>query len=349
MTMKKGLFKWLLPLAVILNACSKDDDVVTPVAPKATGAYILSEGNFGQNNSKLGFFTIATGTFAGDFLVQQNPGSTGLGDTGNDMVVYGSKLYVIVNNSNNVKVLNAADGKFLKDISIDQPRFAAGTNGKIYVSSYDGTVKSIDTTALSVSGSVAVGPNPEGIAVSNNNLYVAISGGFNPVFDSTVSVVSLATFTEVKKIKVGSNPYCVAADNAGNVYVGCTGNYFDINPSLVKINAGTNTVIKSADTTVGRFITYNNQLLVTGGYLGTAKVRLLNTTDFAATNFVTDGTAITNPYSVNVNEDNGDVYVTDAKNYSISGEVFRFDKTGKKISSFTTSPGVSPNKVVFVR
>jgi hypothetical protein len=68
-----------------------------------------------------------------------------------------------------------------------------------------------------------------------------------------------------------------------------------------------------------------------------------------ANNFVVDGTVIVNPYSVNIDTQNGDVYITDAKNSILAGELLCFDKTGKKKFSAGTTPGVGPNKVVFVR
>ena len=358
--MKKNLLKWLLPMVVILSACSKDD--VVPGAPQtapAKGLYVLSEGLYGQNNTKLGLYSITGAAYTSDFFVQQNPTlPLGLGDTGNDMIIYGGKLYIVMNVTSNVTVLNASTGKLLDTISFKngnvakEPRFAIGTRGKVFVTAYDGTVSVIDTTTLKITKTITVGSNPEGIALSGDNLYVSNSGGFSyPIFDSTVSVVSLTTLLETQKIKVGKNPGSITADDAGNVYVACTGDY-NTNPAkLVKINTSTNTVIKSADTTVGSIRFYNNLLYVTGGYYGIAKVRTLNTSDFASTslNFVTDGTTITKPYGVNINEENGDVYIMDAKTGIISGEVFCFDKSGKKKFSFSTSPAINPNKVVFIR
>jgi YVTN family beta-propeller protein len=65
---------------------------------------------------------------------------------------------------------------------------------------------------------IAVGQNPEGLAVSNGKLYVANSGGLNfPDVDSTVSVIDLTTHTELLKITVGKNPGGVCVDSEGDV------------------------------------------------------------------------------------------------------------------------------------
>lgn len=342
---------------MVLASCSKDDVPGPTVAP-AKGAYVLSEGGFFNFNSKLGFYSFATNNYAGDFFVQQNPTiPAGVGGLATDMVIYGSKLYLVVDQSNKVTVLNAADAKFIKDIAFEvsgtpiEPRYAATANGKVFVTAWDGSVNVIDTTTLVITKKIPVGLNPEGLVVSGNNLYVSNSGGLTATFDSTVSVINLNSLTETSKIHVGKNPTSITADRSGNIYVATQGDYGAIPPRLVKVNTNNNTIIKSADTTVGTIKYYDNALYVTGGYFGVQKVRKLNTTDFAAMagNFVTDGTVVTNPYSINIDEENGDVYVTDAKNNILVGEFFCFDKTGKKRFSFSTTPGVNPNKIVFIR
>lgn len=355
--MKKNLLLISCLSLLILASCSKDDAPGPVVAP-AKGVYVLSEGAFFGNNSKLGFYSFTTNTIAGDFFVQQNPAiPAGIGGLATDMVIYGSKLYVVIDQSNRVTVLNAADAKFIKNIAFEvagtpiEPRYATTANGKVFVTAWDGSVNVIDTTTLTITKKIPVGLNPEGLVVSGNNLYVSNSGGLTATFDSTISVISLSSLTETSKIHVGKNPTSITADGAGNIYVACQGDYGANVPKLVKVNVTNNTIAKSADTTVGSVKYYNNALYVTGGYFGVKNVRKLNTSTFAAMsgNFVIDGTIVTNPYSININEENGDVYVTDAKNNILAGELFCFDKTGRKKFSVATTPGVNPNKVVFIR
>ena len=356
--MKKNLLL-ISSLAILLLASCKKTDVpgVPPVQP-AKGVYVLSEGAYFGNNSKLGFYSFATSSIAGDFFVQQNPTiPAGIGGLATDMIVYGSKLYVVVDQSNKVTVLNAADAKFIKDIPFVagglpiEPRYATTSNGKVFVTAWDGSVNVIDTASLTITKKISVGLNPEGLVVSGNNLYVSNSGGLTATFDSTVSVISLASLTETAKIYVGKNPTSITADEVGNIYVACQGDYGSNKPKLVKVNTANNSITKSADTTVGGLKYYDNALYVTGGYAGVQNVRKLSTTDFKAMagNFITDGTIVTNPYSVNIDLQNGDVYVTDAKNYISSGAMHCFDKTGKLKFTASTAPGTNPNKVVFIR
>lgn len=358
--MKKNLLQWLLPLVVILQSCSKDDSPSGPITGPATGLYVLSEGNFGSNNSKLGFYNLSSSSFTADYFVQQNPTETGLGDTGNDAITYGGKLYIVMNNSSQVVVLNAKTGSLLGRINmgtaptLKNPRYAASANGKVYVSAYDNTVSIIDTSSLSITGSIPTGPNPEGIAISGNFMYVANSGAFNfPNVDSTVSVINLATNAEVKKIKVGLNPNKVAVAQNGDVYVSAYGNFSTAPASISIINSATNQL----KTTLGTGFAYShvtihgNIAYFYNNYGGTGTVKVYNTSTNATIRdeFITDGTTITTPYSVSVDAQNGDVYITDAKDYVSSGSVTCFSSAGIKKFAFTSTSGINPNKVVFAR
>jgi YVTN family beta-propeller protein len=262
-----------------------------------------------------------------------------------------------MNNSGTVVVANAFTMQFSDTIDFKNAGVnrgpenivASGTN--VFVSSTDGTVAVIDTTALSISKFISVGANPAQMAVSGNNLYVSNTGGFSAQFDSTVSVIDLSSLTETSKITVGINPGSIAADNSGNIYVACTGDYNTVGPKMVKVSTSSNTITASADTAAGIVRYYNGNLYVIGGYLGLPFVRELSTTDFSAvkTNFVSDGTIVTTPYSLDIDNATGDVYVSDAKDYSSPGEVFCFDKTGTKKFSFSTSPTASPIGVQLIK
>jgi YVTN family beta-propeller protein len=350
-------------LTIVINACKKNDDA-TPTAPvqltPAIGEYILSEGGFGGNNTKLSFYNNSSNTVVGDFFAQQNPTVTsGLGAVGNDMIVYGSKLYVIMNVSSNVTVLNASNATLIKKIpffngtTAKEPRYAVGTRGRVYVTAYDNTVTVIDTASLNIIKTITVGPNPEGIAASDNYLYVANSGGLNAVPDSTVSLIDLNTNTEIKKIKVGVNPNKIEINQAGNIFVSAYGNFGNIPPSVSVINGSTNAngINLGPNFQYSHIRIFGDIAYVFNNYggAGTAKVFNSATNTIVRNEFITDGTVITTPYGINVDDLNGDVYIADAKNYVSAGTVTCFSSAGIKKFSFSVAPGVNPNKIVFRR
>ena len=333
---------------------------VPVVLAPAKGEYVLSEGGFGGNNTKLAYYTNSTGTSNNNFFGTQNPGiPAGLGDLGNDMIIYGSKLYIVINNSGRVTVLNASNAVFIQNISFMNgavnklPRYAAAANGKVYVTSTDNTVSVIDTTSLTIVKTIAVGANPEGIAVASHYLYVANSGGYNPAPDSTVSVIDLNTESEIKKIKVGVNPYRVDVNSIGFVYVSAYGNFSSI-PASVSVIDGNAAVLSS---TLGIGYQYSNVRIANNtayfynnyGGVGTAKVFNTLTGTVIRNEFVTDGTVITAPYGINADELTGDVYIADAGNFVSPGTITCFSSAGVKKFSFSLAPGVNPNKILFNR
>jgi YVTN family beta-propeller protein len=189
------------------------------------------------------------------------------------------------------------------------------------------------------------------MTASGNNVYVSNTGGFSAHYDSTVSIIDLNTLTETKKITVGINPGSITADSSGNLYVVCTGNYGSVAPSLVKFSLNTNSIVKSVDSAFGTIRYYSNTLITTGGYQGAANVGILNTADLTAVrpSFVADGTTIENPYGLDIDPATGDLYVGDAKDYVSSGQVYCFDKTGKKKFSFSVSPGINPIRTLLIQ
>ena len=350
-------------ISIIFFASCKKTDAPTPAAPvlaPAVGEYILSEGTFGGNNTKLGFYTNNSANVSGDYFLQQNPSiPLGLGETGNDMIIYGSKMYIIMTGAGRVTVVNKENAFFIKNISFSsgmvnkEPRYAVGVRGKVYVSSHDNSVSVIDTSSLTITKSIKVGANPEGIAASSNYLYVANSGGFNPVFDSTVSVVDLNTDQEIKKIKVGVNPYKIEINAAGNVFVSAYGDYGSVPASVYVFNGLTN----ATSINLGSNFAYTNirifgdiaYLYNNYGGTGTAKVYNTATNTVVRNEFITDGTVIQTPYGINIDEQNGDIYIADAGNFTTAGKVTCFSSNGVKKFSFSTAPGVNPNKILFKR
>jgi len=354
MTTNKLSLLFLLVFTSLIS-CKKNNSPA-PVPPVVTtGVYTLNQGIFQQNNTMLTYYDFNSATPTTDYFKTVN--GFGLGDTGSDFIIYGGKLYIVMNVSGYVAVADAIGAKFrdtidFKNAGVNRgPENIVGFGTNVFVSSTDGTVAVIDTSSLTIQKFITVGTNPAQMVVSGNNLYVSNTGGFSPSYDSTVSIIDLTSLTETGKITVGTNPGSIDADNAGNIYVACTGNYGSVSPSLVKVSLSTNKVILSVDSAVGTIRYYNNEILTTGGYLGAANVGILNPGDFSAIkpSFVTDGTTIVNPYGLDIDPATGDVYVGDAKDYVSSGTVYCFDKTGKKKFSFSTSPGISPIRTQIIQ
>jgi len=351
----------LLALAVsaIFSSCSKDNDNQPANQEIGPALYVLAEGSFNSNNSSLTYYNFSTGNTVADKFAREN--KRGLGDTGNDIAVYGSKMYIVVNVSNTVEVMDINTAKSVKQIPFTngavgrQPRYIVFNKNKAFVSSFDGTVAVIDTATLAIEKFINVGRNPEKMAVANGKLYVANSGGLDyPNYDKTVSVVDLTTLTEIKKVTVTANPRGVYADQYGDVYVLSTGNYGDISPAMAIIDSKTDAVTRTFPNFSASAMEINGDLAYIAGNKYNDKgevesyVKLFNVKTEVVTkdNLITDGTVITSPYGLNVNNATGDVFVMDAKDYQTNGSVFCFGQNG--VRKYTVTAGINPNKVIFI-
>lgn len=379
----------ILFFAVILFAmlgvagCREDEvvipseaDVVGDMGPantKVTGLYLLNEGNMGSNKCTLDFYDYSTGLFFRNIYAERNPGVIKeLGDVGNAIGVYGSKLYVVVNCSHKVEVLDAVTGVRLGQIDIPNCRSLAFGGGKVYVSSYVGPVRvdpdapkgavyEVDTLQLKVSRQVTVGYQPEELAIVGDYLYVANSGGYRaPDYDNTLSVIQLRDFKQVEQIPVGINLYGCKKDKYDKLWVTSRGNNQGVPARLhvldKKVGHSRLVVTDTLDIPCQQMAFAGDSLLFftsTEGshtfpkqvYYGVVDVR---TKQLVSTNFITDGSDrhIAKPYGIAVHPETGDIFLTDAKNYVSSGTLYCFDRHGRKKWSVRT--GDIPAHITFL-
>ncbi len=360
-----GLLSVLL-YAVLFTACRKDSNPVkeeiqrVPADPSSMikGFYLVNEGNMNMNKASLDYLDFRTGIYRNNIYGKANPEVVkGLGDVGNDIAAYGSKLYVVVNASNKVEVMDIKTGRKIKQIEMTNCRYITFRNGKAYVSAYLGTVgdpkaprgivAQIDTVTLKEERRIEVGRQPEEMAIVGEKLYVANSGGYSPPnYERTVSVIDLSTFQVVKNIDVGINLHRLKADRYGDVYVTSRGDYYDIPSKLFVIDTKTETIKKTFDIAVSNLAIDDDQAYfystefsyLTGS--NTISYGILNVKDelLTAKQFITDGTdkSILIPYGIAVNPFTKDVFVTDAKDYVSPGSLYCFGTNGQKKWSVKT-------------
>lgn len=334
----------------------------TPEEPEPTvdngGIYFLNSGKMGSNNAGLSFFSLNTMTMVVDTFMNVN--ERGLGDTANDMIVYGSKMYIAVYGSNVIEVTDLS-GKSIKQIKssgdVLLPRFFTSDAGKVYVSLYDGYVARLDTASLEIEAKVKVGRNPEQLAISNNKLYVANSGGLDyntPIgYDKTVSVVDLASFEETKKIEVVTNPVNLTTDSQGDVYLVSMGDYGAIPNTFQRIDPKTDEVTTITETNATEMASTGDKLYMIYSQYDANWNQVVSYISYDAINekvisdnFITDGTTIAKPYKIGADPVTGYIYVT-ASDYTNNGDVYAFDASGKKLFQFEV--GLNPVKAVFVK
>lgn len=333
------------------------------------GFFLLNEGNMGSNKASLDYFDYESGMYYRDIFPTLNPTIThNLGDVGNDIKVYGNKLYAVINCSHLVEVMDLETGKHQSTISITNCRYIVFKDGYAYVSSYNGpvqidpnsplgTVVKVDTTDMKVVGMCTVGYQPEEMVVDGDKLYVANSGGYRvPNYDHTVSVIDLKTFTETKKIDVGINLHRMKMDGNGLLYVSSRGDYKNIGSKTFVIDTSTDEVVKTLDLPNSNMALADDRLYIysvewshlTASNTVSYAVYNTDSQEVETRNFITDGTEkhIKVPYGIAVNTETDEIFTTDAKDYVTPGTLYCFDQqTGRKKWSVVT--GDIPAHIAF--
>lgn len=371
-------------MTLFLAGCRHDElvvpteyDIINDMPDPDTsirGFYLVNEGNMGSNKCTLDYFDYFTGLYARNFYAERNPNVIKeLGDVGNDIGIYGSKLYVVVNCSHKVEVLDSRTGTRLGQVDIPNCRYVRFYRGKAYVSSYvgpvlidpdapKGAVYEVDTTSLKVTRKVSVGYQPEEMEIVDDYMYVANSGGYRvPNYDNTVSVIQMVDFKQVQQIPVGINLHRLKKDRYNKLWVTSRGDY-QSRPSRMYVldkRRGYNQMIVTdtlpfgvsnmairGDSLYFYSTEWNNYTQSNTITYGIVDVR---TKQLVSNNFITDGTEkeITIPYGIAVHPETGDILVTDAKNYVSSGTLYCFDRLGRKKWSVRT--GDIPAHITFLK
>ena len=198
-----------------------------------------------------------------------------------------------------------------------------------------------------------VGPNPEGVCELNGKLYVANSGGYNLVQDSTLSVVDMNTFEEVEKIVVTINPKTIQKDDKGNLYVLSLGNWGNIGNELQRLNVATGDreVIEANSQIVSTLC--NDKIYIYSAeqenYIVTGydfKVYDIEKGKIEEKSFIADGTKVDNTYCMSSDPVTGNVYIG-TSDYTSTGDMFIFSAEGKLINQVALS-GLNPMGAYFL-
>lgn len=357
--MKKIYFFSIL---ILLASCREDYTVIVPEPEKVdsvqtvdsiAGFYLLNEGNMGTNKSTLDFYDYATGTYTRNIYGNANPSvPMELGDVGNDLQIYGSKMYAVINCSNKIEVMDKLTARHLAQIDIPNCRYIRFSGQYAYATSYAGPVSidpdyeqrgyvaKIDTATMQVVDTCLVGFQPDELAIADGKIYVANSGGYmSPNYENTLSVIDLATFREIRRIPVAINLYQARRDSHHQLWVTSRGDYYTIKPKLYCVDTQKDIVTDSLDVAAGSCWLDGDSLYICGKQYneGTKKQErnycIVNvaTHRIVSRQIITDGTDgdIDTPYSIFVHPQIKDIYITDAKGYITPGTLYCFSKDGK--------------------
>lgn len=335
-----GVAALILPLA--FTGCKKDE----PEEPAATGfkgngTFILCEGGFNQGNARIDFLDKNTDSLKTDIF--QSVNGAPLGDVLQSMAYINDRAYIVVNNSGKIEIVDPEDftSKGTITTGLTSPRYVnVVSSGKAYVSDlFSGSVAILNTSTLAVTGSIALPGWTEEMLTDGNKTWIT-----NGMKDYTYIVENDAV---TDSVDVGYGSTSIRKDNSGKIWVLSGGNY---PPSMVpsklsRVNPSTNDVEWSYDfadfgaSKLRTSIDKSTLYLLYGG-----KVYRKNAGDTGnPTEFISiSGKSF---YGMNVDPENGNIWLGDAGDFSSAGTVYVYSASGTQLKSFQT--GTAPTDFVF--
>ena len=361
----------LMAVGVGFTACSEEDTppIEPPTNTLSDVAFILHEGNMGDNNASLGCINLCDDTYQGNWYLAQH--GEKLGDLAYDMKAYDGSLYIVVGGSKYIVKIDKEGRKFYQFTAEQgEPRSMVIVDGKIYVTSYSGQVHCLDAASLAYEQSVQVaekGVRLEGIAERDGKLYVAVAYKVIPatepgawdtyVYQKQLAVVDARTMTKDTVLTVGSNPSLMTAFGS-DVYLYSIGDYYMEGAVIQRIRTdytvdtvavankmavvGDKLFLVNAEVTydpetwaamtTNTFMTYDPATESLGGsFLGEGAPAELA----SATIYLLAGDSVT-----------GEIYLG-TTDYINTGTIYRFSADGQYVGQFD-SEGLNPSKMVFV-
>lgn len=376
-------------ICLSMSACRNDvmvvpmEDINTGgkvVKSEIVGMYLLNEGNMGSNKSTLDYLDLSgnepTVHYLRNIYSERNPNTVMmLGDVGNDIQIYGSRLWLVINCSNKVEVAQSSNAVRIGKVDIPNCRYVTFNDRYAYVSSYVGAVYStstsplgsvykVDTLSLAKVDSCSVGYQPEEMAIIDDKLYVANSGGYQGMtgqgYESTLSVIDLDRMQETEKIVVAPNLHRVRKDKYDQLWVTSRGNYMESESKIYWLGKGADgkmQVVGHLDQPVSDLCIVGDSLYFYGSQYN--EVTMKNTITYGIINVRTHKIVSTSlsdsqeiqkirmPYGIIVNPIHRDFYLMDAKNYVSSGELLHFLPDGT--FDWKVKTGDIPAHAVFLK
>jgi hypothetical protein len=343
---KKSKFLWLIFCSVFIFSCRKDKPETfnnTAVVNNSGSVYIINEGNFQFGNAKVSYYDFASGNVAEDLFQPANHAA--LGDVCQSINSFNNKIYLVLNNSQKIVVVNPSN--FVQTTTINgfnSPRyFLPVSNNKAYVTDlYANAISIVDLNSNSITGNIPLKGWTEELLQVYGEVFVCNKNS------DKLFVINAASDKISDSILISYGANSIQEDKNGKLWVLCNGDSTkNIHASLRRINPISHQVEKNFsfadkhDFPQRLKINESNDILffINGGIF---KMNIADN-NLPSNSLVPKGTH--NFYGIGVNPVNGDLYAADAIDYVQRGMIYRYKNDGTLISNFLA--GIIPSDFYF--
>jgi DNA-binding beta-propeller fold protein YncE len=349
--MKKYYFILLFACG-LLPACMPD----CGISPDSTrdfnkGTMLLCEGVFNSGNAEMTWYDADKNEAENSIFLKVN--GAPLGDVLQSALKLDTELWLVVNNSSKILVLDAKTGEQMQKITgLPSPRYAAFANNKVYVTNlnYDTTAARLRSSEITVinKGLRAVArriaaPWCEAIVHTfDDALWTGAIRFDKKNLNTHIYKIDVNRDEIVDSIAVGRNPYFMTCDKNGKLWVACQDYNYIQTPKLYQIDPITRQIEQTIDFTgaTGAEFLCLDAAKENIFYVYKKDIYRKNCSDNTTIKLITG--SFERPYGLGVNPKNGNIWVADAKdNFSTRGDAYIYGSDGVFIKKITTDIGVN--------
>lgn len=351
--------KLVIFLAVVTGmiSCGKEPvDVVYADLGERKGVFISCEGNFMYGNASLSFYDKDRKEVFNQVFFARNRAP--LGDVAQSLNSDGKNLFIVINNSGKIMVVDLKTLEFKGVISgLVSPRYIHFIHtDKAYVSDlYSRSITIFNPQTLAKTGSISVSDGKSGSTKHPTEMFAGSAGRIFVTcwaYDNRILVIDPATDQVIDSIEVPMQPRRIVADKNGKIWVLTDGSYPGASvgnelPSLVRIDPHTLTVEQIMRWSSGkefpgdlRLNPSKDTLYIMAGDLYKMAVTSQRLPDSP---FI--GSSENLYFSLGVDPVSGDLYLADAIDYQQNAMIYRYSRGGILLDSFRV--GINPGDFYF--
>ena len=330
--------------SILVISCTEDRNNDNGNFLSGNGIFLLNEGNFMGGNGSLSFYSYDSLKIYNDVFAGAN--GRPLGDVPNSMAISGERLYIVVNNSGKIEVVNKNTLESVKTITgLKAPRnICIISSSRAYVSSiYSDSLAIIDLTDNTISGYINIKCSSEAISVIRNKAYVSNWVGGHKIF-----VISTDNNKIIDSVEVAMEPESMVVDKNDRLWVLCNGGWMrEYFAELVSINTSTDKIEKrivfpdknQSPTTLQ--INGDGTMLY---FLCSGIYRVgIDANAIPSVPYISESGKYF--YKLGINPLNEDIIATDAVDFQQSGRLLIYKKNGSPEKEITA--GIIPGNVLF--
>lgn len=340
----------IILLILFVWSCSKEPvETVFFHLNTEKGVFISCEGNFMYGNASLSFYNPDNKSVQNQLFYARN--NAPLGDVAQSLTLFGNTLFVVVNNSGKIYAIDPESGDFKGVISglISPRNIHIVSENKAYVSDlYAHHITIFNPVTFKIIGQIDLTENHTSEQMVQVGQYV-----YTTSWSYSEYLLKIDTETDemIDELKVPYQPNNLVVDKNEKIWILSNGDVEGIagellQPALTRIDPLTFTVeqvyrFKEDSKPSGLEIndTRDTLYFINNGIykMNISQKSLSDSAFISAENKLF--------YSLGVNQENNEIYVSDAIDYTQNAIIYRYSQMGMLIDSFLVD--INPSDFLF--